>query len=148
MPQGYGAVRPVHGSARLVNHTDMAHSPNFIGQLLMAEEFTPLILIAGTQSEFGSLDNFTQALTALDSVRLILLSVWMPCRRRRLREPLVEAGSDYMYARCRQSMTADDLRDLDQMLSVRGLRVSRCCIYIKQLKFLFFLAKVFGLSPS
>ena len=65
-------MRPVHGSARLVNHTDMAHSPNFIGQLLMAEEFTPLILIAGTQSEFGSLDNFTQALTALDSVRLIL----------------------------------------------------------------------------
>ena len=62
----------MHGSARLVNHTDMAHSPNFIGQLLMAEEFTPLILIAGTQSEFGSLDNFTQALTALDSVRLIL----------------------------------------------------------------------------
>ena len=73
MAKGYGAVRPVHGSARLVNHTDMAHSPNFIGQLLMAEEFTPLILIAGTQSEFGSLDNFTQALTALDSVRLILL---------------------------------------------------------------------------
>ena len=96
----------MHGSARLVNHTDMAHSPNFIGQLLMAEEFTPLILIAGTQSEFGSLDNFTQALTALDSVRLILLSVWIPCRR--LREPLVEAGSDYRYARCRQSMTADD----------------------------------------
>ena len=96
----------MHGSARLVNHTDMAHSPNFIGQLLMAEEFTPLILIAGTQSEFGSLDNFTQALTALDSVRRILL--WSGCRAVVCASLWVEAGSDYMYARCRQSMTADD----------------------------------------
>merc|ERR1711918_36106 len=36
------------------------------GQLLMEEEWTPLIMVAGTQDEFGSVANFSDALVALD----------------------------------------------------------------------------------
>jgi hypothetical protein len=63
---GYGAVRPVRGDSTLANHSAMvASTANFFGQVLMEEEFTPLILVAGTQAEFGGVENFTQALGQL-----------------------------------------------------------------------------------
>jgi hypothetical protein len=68
---GYGAVRPVFGGAKLVNHTAMtgaAEPPHaFIGQYLMEEEWTPLIIVAGTEDEFKTLSNFTKALAVLDA---------------------------------------------------------------------------------
>ena len=73
---GYGAVRPVLGGARLVNHSDMVHQSqdvSFVGQVLMEEEWTPLILVAGTQGEFGSRENFTTALQTMDDSLVVAL---------------------------------------------------------------------------
>ena len=52
----------------LRNDSAHGHSPGmFVGQLLMAEEFDPLAIVAGSSREFGSLANFTAALAALDA---------------------------------------------------------------------------------
>lgn len=74
--EGYGAVRPVLGGAKLVNHSDMVHQSQhvgFIGQVLMEEEWTPLIMVAGTQGEFGSRENFTTALQTMDDSLVVAL---------------------------------------------------------------------------
>ena len=71
----YGAVRAVQGAARLTNDTAFAPRHEvpkvFVGQLLMAEEWTPLVMVAGTATEFGDLNNFTTALGKLDDDMIV-----------------------------------------------------------------------------
>jgi hypothetical protein len=45
----------------------------FVGQVLMEEEWTPLIIVAGTQSEFGNRENFTTALQTMDDSLAVAL---------------------------------------------------------------------------